>query len=112
MPILEDSKNSELEGPSIWLIGGRSQQEASTDEIIRFNPNEMRSERLEHIKLPEKLNGLSVVSLKSKHYFFLIDVLRKLIPSMWRKYRTGISVKTSILDNVERQIHMLNETSR
>ena len=25
MPILENKKNSELDGPSIWLIGGRSQ---------------------------------------------------------------------------------------
>ena len=62
----------------------------------------MRSERLEHIKLPEKLNGLSVVYLKSKYYSFLIDILRKLIPSMRRKYRVGILVKTSIPDHVER----------
>ena len=28
MPILDNNQNSDSEGPSIWLIGGRNQQEA------------------------------------------------------------------------------------
>ena len=66
MPLMDGFQMGETERPSIWIIGGRDQQEAQTDEIIRFNPNEMRSERLDYMKLPEKLNGLSVVSIKSK----------------------------------------------
>ena len=63
MPNLAEEQSGEAKAHSIWIVGGRNQQEAQTDEIFQFNINEMRSTRLEHIKLPQKLNGFSIVPI-------------------------------------------------